>query len=116
MGHLPTEIACRARHLNNFFKCLEYARGFAQGGGSAMLTAGIDLRIMGSLVPHIGGMITVLLKEGVISSLKIKLLLLKNHIFLENHLQPLVVDEHLLHFVYVYIYFAFTKYWVLHIS
>ena len=105
--------------------------GLPGGGGSAMLTAGIDLHIMGSLVPHIGGMITVLLKEGVISSLKIKLLLLKNHIFLENHLQPLVVDEHFLHFVYVYImkliskdfvnlhyllYFAFTKYWVLHIS
>ena len=31
-GDLPTKIARRAGHLNNFFKCLGYARGFGRGG------------------------------------------------------------------------------------
>ena len=35
-GHLPTKIARRAGHLNNFFKC-------PRGGG--MLAAGVDSRI-----------------------------------------------------------------------
>ena len=43
-GHLPTKIARRAWHLNNFFKCPGYARGFAQGG--RMLAAGIDSHII----------------------------------------------------------------------
>ena len=34
VGHLPAEIACRAGHLTNFFKCPGFARG--------MLAAGID--------------------------------------------------------------------------
>ena len=43
MGHLPTKIACRVGHVNYFFKCPGYTRGFAQGGG--MLVAGIDSHI-----------------------------------------------------------------------
>ena len=42
-GHLPTKIARRAGHLNNFFKCPGYARRFARGG---MLAAGIDSHII----------------------------------------------------------------------
>ena len=42
VGHLPTKIAGRARHLNSFFKCLGYAQGFAPG---EMLVTGIDSHI-----------------------------------------------------------------------
>ena len=34
--HLSTKIARRAEHLNNFFKCPGYARGFARGGCSRL--------------------------------------------------------------------------------
>ena len=42
-GHFRTKTARGAGHLNNFFKCPEYARGVSRGGG--ILAAGIDSHI-----------------------------------------------------------------------
>ena len=36
-GHFRTKTARGAGHLNNFFKCPEYARGVSRGGGFSRL-------------------------------------------------------------------------------